>query len=122
MVYRPVLEETSFGSITVSGETYDHDIVIRLDGRVEKRRKDLSRAVYGSSHTVSLGEAGHIYQEGADLMVVGSGHYGALELSKEAAEFLEGRGCGVQVAPTPEAMEAWNAAPKNTIGLFHVTC
>jgi hypothetical protein len=122
MASRPVLEGTSFGSITASGRTYDHDILIRLDGTVEKRRRDLSRAVYGSSHTVSLDEAGHVYQEGAGLLVVGSGQYGALKLSDEAARFFEGRGCEVRVEPTPGALEVWNAAPGNSIGLFHVTC
>ena len=54
---KPHIDSTRFGSITISGEEYDHDIVIGLDGIVRKRKKKLSKAVYGSSHTISLEEA-----------------------------------------------------------------
>jgi hypothetical protein len=33
------IDGAQFGSITVDGETYDHDIVIRLSGTVKKRKK-----------------------------------------------------------------------------------
>jgi hypothetical protein len=36
---KPHIEGTNFGSITVDGETFDHDIVIRLGGAVKKRKK-----------------------------------------------------------------------------------
>lgn len=32
-------------------------MLIRLDGKVKKRKKKLSKAVYGTSHLVSLEEA-----------------------------------------------------------------
>ncbi len=38
---RPAIEGTEFGSITISGERYDHDVVIRLSGEVKKRKKKL---------------------------------------------------------------------------------
>jgi hypothetical protein len=54
---KPTLDGTEFGSITVDGETFDHDIVIRLSGNVKKRMNRLSKQQYGTSHTVSLAEA-----------------------------------------------------------------
>ena len=35
------IDATEFGSITVDGKTYEHDVIIRLSGKVEKRRKRL---------------------------------------------------------------------------------
>jgi len=35
------IESTSFGDITIDGRTYDHDVVIRLDGDIEKRKKEV---------------------------------------------------------------------------------
>ena len=93
---KPVINGTKFGSITVDGETYDHDIVIRLSGKVKKRKKKLSKERYGTSHTVSMEEAEHIYDDGAEQVVVGTGQHGLLKLSDEA----EGK----------------------TIAMFHVTC
>jgi hypothetical protein len=46
------------------GELYGHDVVIRLSGKVKKRKKKLSKAKYGTSHKVSLEEAEHIFEVG----------------------------------------------------------
>ena len=54
---KPTIDGTKFGSITVAGETLEWDIMIRLSGKVKKRKKKLSKAVYGTSHTSSLDEA-----------------------------------------------------------------
>ena len=53
---KPRIDATEFGSITVDGTVFDHDLVISPDGEVSKRKKKLSKAVYGTSHTISLQE------------------------------------------------------------------
>lgn len=119
---KPIISNTGFGSITVDGKTYEHDIIIRLNGRVEKRKKKLSKAVYGTSHTVSIEETEFVYKTGAIGLIVGTGQYGVLELSGEALEFLKEKGCNVELLPTPEAIQLWNEKKGQNIGLFHVTC
>ena len=37
------IEGTRFGEIAIDGATYDYDVIIRLSGKVEKRRKRLSK-------------------------------------------------------------------------------
>ncbi len=119
---KPGIDRTRFGSITIAGTTYDHDVVIRLDGRVEKRKKKLSKAIYGTSHTVSLDEARHIHEPGATRLIVGSGQHGLVRLSDEAAAYFRQQGCRVEALPTAEAAHVWNEAEGAVIGLFHVTC
>ena len=119
---KPEINDTKFGSITVDGKTFGHDIVIRLNGQVEKRKKKLSKAIYGTSHTVSLDEIMHIYENGADGIIVGTGQYGVLEFSDEALDFLEERNCRVEFSPTPKASRIWNEKQGLYIGLFHTTC
>ncbi len=119
---KPIIEGTEFGSITVAGEVYDHDIVIRLGGKVEKRNKKLSKEQSGTSHVVSLDEAKHIFDQGAERLIVGTGQYGALKLSEEAERCFKDHGCSVELHPTPQAVQAWNEAEGKTIGMFHVTC
>jgi hypothetical protein len=46
------IENTTFGSITIDGKTYEHDVVIRLSGEVVKRKKKLSKKLYGTSHAL----------------------------------------------------------------------
>jgi hypothetical protein len=119
---RPRIDRTDFGSITIDGEVLEYDVVIRLNGNVKKRKKKLSKAVYGTSHTISLDEAKHVYQKGAEQLIIGAGQYGNVALSGEAATYFEGKSCQVKLLPTPEAIRIWNKAHGAVIGLFHVTC
>lgn len=119
---KPHINRTKFGSITIDGEVYRHDVIIRLNGKVKKRRKKLSKAIYGTSHTISQDEASHIYQEDAEHLILGTGQYGLVQLSDEAAEYFERQGCRVTTLPTPKAVHAWNAAEGAVIGVFHITC
>jgi hypothetical protein len=119
---KPEIERTEFGSIRIAGTEYRHDVVIRLDGRVEKRKKKLSKQDTGTAHIVSFDEARHIYQEGALRLIVGTGQSGMVKLSEEAADYFKRKGCSVELLPTPAAIRVWNEAKGPVIGLFHVTC
>lgn len=124
----PRIDGTVFGSITIEGELYKRDVMIRLDGTVKKRKKKLSKVrhpvtgTYGSSHRISLEEARHIYQKGAEVLIIGAGQFGLVSLSDEAAAYLQKKNCQVELLPTKEAIGAWNAAQGAAIGMFHVTC
>ena len=37
------IERPAFGSITIDGKTYNHDVIIRLSGKMDKRQKKLSK-------------------------------------------------------------------------------
>ena len=113
---------TRFGSVTIDGQVYEHDVLIRLDGKVVKRKKKLSKAIYGTSHIISLAEARHVYQKGAELLLVGAGQNGTVTLSEEAAAYLERHRCQVQLLPTPEVIPLWNQTDGTVIALVHVTC
>jgi hypothetical protein len=116
------IDGTEFGSITFDGETYPHDVLIRVSGEIKKRKKKLSKKHYGTSHNMSLEEAEFIYEKGCHLLIVGTGQNGNLRLSPEAAEFFAGKGCTVLTEPTPRAIAVFNQAKEKCIGLFHVTC
>ena len=116
------IEGTSFGSITIDGKTYDHDVVIRLHGTIAKRKKKLSKKLYGTSHVVSEDEAKFVFEKGSELLVLGSGQEGNMRLSPEAETYLTKKGCKVVIQPTPEALRIFNNARGKKIGLFHVTC
>jgi hypothetical protein len=121
-VVNPKIEATEFGSITIAGQRWDHDVLIRLDGSVEKRKKKLSKEVFGTSHRISEAEIQHVFEEGAQVLVIGAGQFGLVCLDDQAQRFLKDRCCEVLLLPTPEAVEAWNSAEGKAIGLFHVTC
>lgn len=119
---KPKIDSTRFGSITIEGVTFEHDVVIRLDGEPEKRNKKLSKAIYGTSHVISLDEARDLYEENAERLIIGTGQNGMVSLSDEAAAYFKMKKCPVQLLPTPQAIHIWNQSKGKVVGLFHVTC
>ena len=119
---KPKIDKTKFGSITIAGDNYEHDVIIRLNGKVKKRKKKLSKDLYGTSHIISLTEAEYVYEDGANWIIIGTGQSGMAKLSPEAAEFFQEKRCTVKLVPTPEAIRCWNEMEEAVIGLFHVTC
>ena len=119
---KPFIDDTQFGSITISGKIYSYDVAISIYGNVRKRAKDLSKMKYGTSHKVSLDEAKDLYETGAKQLIIGTGQTGYVTLSPEAAEFFKQKECTVQLFPTQQAIKIWNETEETTIGLFHVTC
>jgi hypothetical protein len=116
------IDGTTFGSITIDGKTYDHDVIVRLSEKVEKRKKKLSKRVYGSSHTVSKDEAKFVFEKGCKRLIFGTGQDGNASLSPQAAAYLEKQGCKVIAEPTPDAIQIFNESKKAKVALFHVTC
>jgi hypothetical protein len=60
------IERTTFGTITIDGKTYEHDVIIRLSGEVAKRKKKLSKKYYGTSHVLSKDEAKFVFENGCE--------------------------------------------------------
>jgi hypothetical protein len=121
-IMRPTIDSTQFGSITIDGSDIEHDVLIRLSGEIKKRKKKLSKAVFGTSHIISLEESEYIFEKGAERLIIGSGHNGNVTLSKEAAEYFKKKEIRIDLSPTSDAIHQWNKAKGATIGLFHVTC
>src|SRR5689334_22274522 len=107
---KPGIDRTAIGSITIEGTVFEHDVMIRRNGQVKKRKKKLSKAIYGTSHVLSQAEAEHIYEQGAKRLIIGTGQYGNVRLSDEAADYFKQKQCLVELLPTPQAIRAWNVS------------
>ena len=116
------IESSTFGTITIDGKTYEHDVIIRLSGEVVKRKKKLSKKLYGTSHTLSKEEAKFVFEKGCQQLILGSGQHGNVHLSPDAEAYFRKKGCLVLLKPTPEALHLYNKSRAKKVGLFHVTC
>lgn len=119
---KPVIEKTTFGTIVVEGVEHTHDITIGLDGVVRKRKKGLSKKKYGTSHKISIEEAEAVYETGAGLLIIGAGMFKRVQLSEDARNFFQQKGCRVVLKATAAAAELWNETKGEVLGLFHITC
>ena len=106
----PNIDGSEFGSITIAGRRIDNDVMIRLDGAVAKRQKKLSKAIYGTSHVISLAEAEVIFEKDAERLIIGAGHNGMVGLSDEAADYFAKKKVKVELARTPEAIRVHSAS------------
>lgn len=119
---RPVINASHFGSITINGTEFPHDVYIRGNGEVHKRKKKLSKKIYGTSHNISRDEIEHIISEEDGILLIGTGQYGRAKLSEPALDLLAMRKIEAVLHPTPEAIRIWNDRDEINLGLFHVTC
>ena len=117
----PNIDSSEFGSITIAGRRIENDVMIRLDGAVSKRQKKLSKAIYGTSHIISLAEAEVIFEQDAERLIVGAGHNGMVGLSDEAADYFAQKKLKVELARTPEAIKRWNKATGKVSARCQVT-
>ena len=118
----PKIDDTSFGSITIGGTVYTQDVIVRYTGEVVQRGRSLSDSAYNAAYALTLAEAKRIYEKGAQRLIIGTGQFGLIDLSKEAAEYFSRQGCKAELLPTPKAAEAWNGATGAVIGLFPTAC
>jgi hypothetical protein len=95
------IERTTFGTITIDGKTYEHDVIIRLSGEVAKRKKKLSKKYYGTSHVLSKDEAKFVFENGCEQLILGSGQMGNVQLSPEAEAYFAKKGCTVLLQRPP---------------------
>jgi hypothetical protein len=119
---KPHIDETRFGTITVDGQTLNHDVCITLHGQVKRRKSHLSKSLYGTSHRISLGEVQDLWEDGTTRLLIGAGLFCRVGLSEEAADFLDRHSCSVERYSTRRAIRRWNELDGSVVGLFHITC
>ncbi|MBD3293199.1 MAG: ROK family protein [Armatimonadia bacterium] len=118
----PRIESVEFGSVTVDGETLEHDIHIRANGKLKKRKKKWARKDYGTSHIIGPRELKKALKKGAEALVIGEGFDGMVRLAEEGREMLEQRGVRWEMLPTEEAIDAWEGKDGRKALILHVTC
>lgn len=116
------LEYPSFGTISVDGKVYDHDIVIYPSGKIEERKKWLSKNKHGTSHKLDPDELREYLTEDFDVLLVGTGAWGRLSLLPESRELVANK--EVIEKPTGDAVELFNElwGKRKVLAIFHVTC
>ena len=113
-----MIENYSFGSITISEKQYTSDLKI-INGQVYPnwRRK--------SGHTVDVEDVTDILNAAPDYLVIGSGKMGFVKVSAGLKRKLADRGIEVVVERSRKAIETFNrlyGEGKNVAGGFHLTC
>lgn len=112
-----MIEQYSFGKMTINGRTYTSDIIIFPD-RVDDSwwRK--------SGHFLVSADIQTVFEAGPEVIVIGTGFYGLLRVGKEVRERAEAEHIILTAEKTKKAVDSFNRyyPQKKTVGAFHLTC
>lgn len=112
-------EAFSFGSISIDGVTYEHDVVIDR-GRVIKRKKKPSKKFRGDFGHTPLSLEEEIPWK-CSRLVIGTGT-GALPVMEEVKTEARRRGVKLIILTTAEAIDELKRSIPETNAILHVTC
>ena len=110
-----MIDEYHFGSITIDGSTYNHDIILHGKQVIKWWRED--------GHTIVTKDLKDLPAT-FDVLVIGNGASGCCKVPNEILEFVKKKG-DVVVHTTADATQAFNqllADGKDVVGAFHLTC
>ena len=110
----------SFGSVSVDGVSYDHDLIIDR-GKIRKRRKAASKRFRGGYGHTPLSIAEDIPWR-CRRLVIGTGAGGALPVMKQVRDEARRRNVDLVILPTAEAIGVLGGTIKDTNAILHVTC
>ena len=115
------IEDFSFGSIQIDGNTYEHDVVIDR-GEIKKRKKKPSRKFRDKFGHTPLSIEEKIPWKCRQL-IIGNGFTGALPVMNAVKRKADKRGVELIILPTPKALERLTKESTHDINaILHVTC
>ena len=107
-----------FGKIVVDGESYSSDVIIAPDRVIDSWwRKE--------GHRLQIDDLDDIVQATPDILVVGTGYYGRMQIPAETRQYLRDQGIEVREARTPEAVAVFNELQQEyarIVAALHLTC
>ena len=120
-----MIEEYKFGSITIDGKTYNHDVEVRWTDEVLDWSRD-------ESHIIDVSDIARALEQNPETIVIGTGEAGIAQVTEEARKEIKSRGITLIIDRTEPAIKTFNIRKEESeeeegeqekvIGLFHLTC
>ena len=111
----------SLGKIKYGSEVYGNDFVVSTFSDVFPRR-------FEDEHLVTEEELEGCIDDDTKIVMVGTGDYGILKISKEAKRFCKKKSIELIAKPTPIIIQEYNKKMKrktnrsNVTAIIHVKC
>ncbi len=112
------IEHYSFGAMTVGTATYRRDLII-LGSDI------LPDWLRTEGHRLGEEDLGEVLQWSPEVLVVGTGAFGRMEVPAPLLDLLRAKGIEVRRARTSKAAEIFNDMSRRgrrVAGAFHLTC
>jgi len=112
------INSTEFGSITIDGKKYRSDVTVNWEGKVKEVESE-------SRHLISEKEFFDLVFERPEIIVIGTGASGLMEISPEVLNFAKKKKIEIISMLTSQAIKKFNQlveAGKKVVAYMHVTC
>jgi hypothetical protein len=111
-----MIESYSFGQVVIEERGYSSDVLILPKGvKVWQRRQH---------HRVSPQDLSEALSDKPEVLVIGTGAYGMMQVLPETKQFLETQGVVAVISTTNEACNAYNQLchSQRVAAALHLTC
>jgi len=112
-----MIDSYDFGRVVINGRTYTSDVII-FPNRVKDGwwRKE--------GHKLHIDDIEEVIEERPEVLVVGRGYSGLMEVPKEIADYLRSKRIELIAEDTKKASEIYNklSKSKKVVAALHLTC
>ena len=112
------IDSYSFGSITIDGQIFSEDVIIRTTGITSWWRKE--------GHLLQTADVTPIITENTDILVVGTGYSGGMRIAPNVEKLCADRKIELLANRTTNACQIFNRLAQQSeiviIAALHLTC
>lgn len=119
----PYIDSTEFGNVVIDNKKYNQVLII--GDSVMERDYNKLKELFSTSHKIGDWEVEELLKENPEIIVIGTGQNGAMEVDKEFIDSMKQKNIEVITAETPKAIEIYNQKAKQGKRinvLIHTTC
>ena len=130
-----MIEEYHFGSITIDGKTYNHDVEVRwapLQKFGGGQAGEVLKWWRRESHIIDVEDVKRAIEQNPETIVIGTGYSGVAEVTEFAQKEIQAKGIKLIIDLTEQAVKTFNIINEESleeegeqnkvIGFFHLTC
>jgi hypothetical protein len=112
------IDHYRFGHIDIEGRSYDADVII-FPNRVQERWRQRE------GHRLVQHDLGTVMAKRPEVLVVGTGYYGRMQVPEKTLDSLATAGIDVRVLKTDQAVAEFNRLQRecaSIVAALHLTC
>ncbi len=113
----PRIESYRFGEIVIDARRYSNDVIVYPD-RID------SQWWREEGHSLSVSDVWEVLQSPPEVLVIGQGSPGRMDVPAETLRQLRDSGIEVIAEPTEQACRTYNRlrGTRRTVAALHLTC
>jgi hypothetical protein len=112
------ITEYEFGRIAIEDKSYTSDVIIAPEQVIDSWWRK-------QGHNLQIEDLDDVVNAQPDMLIIGTGYYGRMQVPDETKRYLEERGIKVLQAKTGDAVTEFNRLQKEyarIVAALHLTC